>query len=120
MNWSGSAVENVLFVSGSVADQLPAGVHVPAFERPAEVADTWVLAALQPELQAWATPAGGTLVGDPLATASITFDAVHGTFVVAGTYTTTAPGSTAPVTNPFTASLVYDGQNLFVVSISGP
>ena len=120
MNWSGSAVENVLFVSGSVADQLPAGVHVPAFERPAEVADTWVFAALQPELQAWATPAGGALVGDPLATASVTFDPVHGTFVVAGTYTATASGSTAPVTSPFTASLVYDGQNLFVISISGP
>ena len=57
---------------------------------------------------------------DIIGKALMTFDAVHGTFVVAGTYTATASGGTAPVTSPFTASLVYDGQNLFVVSISGP
>jgi hypothetical protein len=119
MTWSGSAVENVRFVSGSVANQLPPDVQMPQFERPADVLDIAVLIALQQELDAWATPAGGTLVGDPLATASVTFDAVHGTFAVAGTYTTTAAGSTEPVTNPFTASLVYDGQNLLVLSISG-
>jgi hypothetical protein len=120
MTWSGSAVENVRFVSGSVADQLPPDIQMPQFERPADVLDIAVLIALQQELDAWATAAGGTLVGDPLATASVTFDAVHGTFAVAGTYTTNAPGSTEAVTNPFTASLVYDGQNLLVLSISGP
>jgi len=119
MIWTGSAIENVAFLGGSVAGQLPAEIRMPSFERPVDLPDIAVLMALQNELVEWVTAAGGTLVGDPLATAAVAFDTVHGDFVVTGTYTTTAPGSTDPVTSPFTAHLLYDGQTLLVLSISG-
>ena len=121
MTWSGSAVQNVSFVSGSVAGQLPAGVQMPSFARPADVPDIVVLVALQTSLQAWATAAGGTLVGDPLAGAVVAFDPARGTFTVTGTYTTTTGDSSVPpVTGQYNASLFFDGQSVLVLSISGP
>ena len=118
MTWSGSAVQNVTFVSGSVADQLPAGLQMPSFERPADVPDIAILVTAQPALQAWATAGGRILVDDPLSDAVVGFDPVHGNFTVTGSYTTTAADGSGPVTSQYTASLLYDGQNLLLLGVS--
>jgi hypothetical protein len=120
MTWDGSSLLNVTFTSGSVAGRLPAGVHVPEFERPATVSDGAVLAALQSGFAAWATSAGGTVVGDPTQGAVVSFDPAHGNFTVTGTYTLASsdPGGGA-VTHPYTASLVANGTALQLLSIAG-
>ena len=121
MTWDGSALQNLTFASGSVADHLPDGVRVPTFERPEGVADTAVLAALQPGLATWATAGGGTLSGDPTLSATVWFDPAHGNFTVSGNYTITPAGvGAAPVTISYSATLVFDGQSVLLLAISGP
>jgi hypothetical protein len=120
MTWDGSTLLAVTFTSGSVAGQLPDGVHVPAFERSPSATDAAVLAALQSGFAAWVTSAGGTLVGDPTQGAVVSFDPAHGNFTVTGSYTpaSTDPGS-APMAQPYTAILVANGTIVQLLSIAG-
>jgi hypothetical protein len=119
MTWDGSNLLAVSFTSGSVADQLPTGVLLPPFERPAGITDATVLAAVASGLAAWVSGAGTSLVGDPTQGAVVSFDAVHGSFTVSGTYSSApSDGSGPAVSHAYSAALVANGSALQVLSIA--
>ncbi len=69
---------------------------------------------------------GWTMSGDPLSGATVTFDAgsgaftVHGSFAMTVTYElTTHPETESSSTTSYDAVLLWDGQNLQLVTISG-
>jgi hypothetical protein len=146
MTWDGSSYEGVSFTSGSATGQLPPGVNVPSFERPA-VADSNVLAALRTGFEACAAPASApdpsisncpqgaaldptatsaqwSLNGDPTQGAAVAFDSEHGNFTVTGTYAMTlssvsaAGPSTVSVTGQYTATLTFDSEGLHLIAIA--
>lgn len=120
MMLSGSAPLYVTFASGSAADHLPAGVHVPSFEAPAGVSDAAVLASVQAGFAAWVTGSGGgTLVGDPTQGALVSFDPAHGNFTVSGMYTVAPSDGTVPVSHGYTASLLWNGDVVQLLTIAG-
>ena len=120
MTWDGSTLLAVTFASGSVADHLPSGVHVPAFDRPVGVTDAAVLTAVQSGFAAWMAGSGGTLVGDPTQGAVVSFDSAHGTFTVSGTYSVApSDGSNSAVSHPYTATLVANGAVVQSLSVAG-
>ncbi len=144
MTWNGTAFPKVVFGGGPVTT-LPTGVDIPPFRRPS-VTDVSLLAALQAGFGSCfpagvstgvnvpgcpqADPSGSTLVGDPTQGAVVTFDPKHGTFTVAGTYAVSPPATTSttsttttaspsPVTHAYTATLVFDGGTIQLLSIAG-
>ncbi len=120
MTWDGTNLLSVTFTSGSVADHLPADVHLPPFERPTGVTDAAVLSAVQSGFAAWVTAGGGSLVGDPTQGAVVSFDSVHGNFTVSGTYSSApSDGSGPAVSHAYTAALVANGTVLQLLSIAG-
>jgi hypothetical protein len=120
MTWDGSTLLGVTFASGSVADHLPSGVHVPAFERPATATDASVLSAVQAGFASWVTGTGDTLVGDPTQGAVVSFDSAHGNFTVSGTYSSTPTDGSGPsASHAYTASLVANGTVLQLLAIAG-
>ncbi len=119
MMWDSSAFLYVSFTSGSVADRLPEGVHVPSFERPTNISDDEVLGAVQAGFTAWAwvTGGGGMVVGDPTAASMVAFDPAHGNFTVSGTYALITSGGAA-VGNHYTASLVLNDGVVQLLTIA--
>jgi hypothetical protein len=143
LTWDGHAFPSVVFTEGSIDP--PLGVRISGFSRPADGDDAALLSLVHDGFEkCTATPASATdatvpgcpqqaavppgatnliwqLNGDPLAGASVAFDARTGTFRVTGGYAMTlladgAPGAT--VAGDYTATIVFDGQALRLIGIA--
>jgi hypothetical protein len=136
MKWNGSSFDSVSFSPGSVAGKLPVGVIAPTIPQLPNVDNGMIVEALQAGFAACTTapapvgdPVAGcpqpttvganwTLVGDPTASAVVSYDSQSGLYTVTGSYAMTSDqGATA--SGPYTATLFFDNFRVWVLGING-
>jgi hypothetical protein len=117
MTWDGTGIVGVHFTSESVADQLPAGVHVPSFDRSAGTSDAAVLSTLQSSFTGLIPSGQGTLASDPTSGATVAFDATRGDFTVTGGYATVAGQGASGIVHRYSATLIVEFGGLVILSV---